>query len=186
MNVYASDLINLDDISLNEETASELVSTTWRRILARTGTQNIRAQYLGVDKDGVLSFKCNSGTVPGKYWKVRIKFKDIDKAKEYLRKSILNRRMNAVKLLIDGDIQIHCTGHAWKYYCQYVAWKNGYGLEKETRRPVVRNPKEDKLICKHTYACVLWMNDKRNLNQLSKDLVRVKVLPNTLDRIFRR
>ncbi len=34
----------------------------------------------------------------------------------------------------------------------YKAWMRGYGLVRETRRPIVRNPKEQGFVCKHLYA----------------------------------
>ena len=34
----------------------------------------------------------------------------------------------------------------------YKAWMRGYGLVRETRRPIVRNPKEQGWCCKHLYA----------------------------------
>lgn len=37
----------------------------------------------------------------------------------------------------------------WGY--KYMAWKGGYGIEKETRRPVVRNPYERGHLCKHLF-----------------------------------
>lgn len=35
----------------------------------------------------------------------------------------------------------------WGY--KYMAWKRGYGLERETRKPRVRNPHERGFLCKH-------------------------------------
>ena len=34
---------------------------------------------------------------------------------------------------------------------KYLAWKKGYGLEKELRRPRVRNPHQKGFVCKHLY-----------------------------------
>lgn len=36
---------------------------------------------------------------------------------------------------------------------KYKAWKYGYGLEKELRRPTIRNPQLRGYVCKHLYQC---------------------------------
>ena len=41
---------------------------------------------------------------------------------------------------------------AFQYWgFKYIAWKKGYGLQKETRRPMVRNPHQQGHVCKHLY-----------------------------------
>lgn len=37
----------------------------------------------------------------------------------------------------------------WGY--KYMAWRRGYGIQRETRRPVVRNPHQRGRVCKHLY-----------------------------------
>lgn len=38
---------------------------------------------------------------------------------------------------------------------KYMAWKNGYGLEKEIRVPRVRNLHQQGYVCKHLYQCCM-------------------------------
>ena len=52
--------------------------------------------------------------------------------------------------IANGVIVSNCPAfHYWGY--KYKAWKMGYGLEKELRRPVIRNPHEKGYVCKHLY-----------------------------------
>jgi len=52
--------------------------------------------------------------------------------------------------IANGVIVSNCPAfHYWGY--KYKAWKMGYGLEKELRRPVIRNPYEKGYVCKHLY-----------------------------------
>jgi hypothetical protein len=45
------------------------------------------------------------------------------------------------KLMLDGGLKVSCDCPAFHYWgYKYKAWKMGYGLEKELRRPVIRNP----------------------------------------------
>lgn len=50
----------------------------------------------------------------------------------------------------------NCTCPAFLYWgFKYMAWKNGYGLERETRVPRVRNPHQQGYVCKHIYQCCM-------------------------------
>lgn len=52
--------------------------------------------------------------------------------------------------IANGVIVSNCPAfHFWGY--KYKAWKLGYGLEKELRRPVIRNPFSKGYVCKHLY-----------------------------------
>lgn len=52
--------------------------------------------------------------------------------------------------IANGVIVSNCP--AFHYYgFKYKAWKLGYGLEKELRRPVIRNPHGKGYVCKHLF-----------------------------------
>lgn len=52
--------------------------------------------------------------------------------------------------IANGVIVSNCP--AFHYYgYKYKAWKMGYGLEKELRRPIIRNPFGKGYVCKHLY-----------------------------------
>lgn len=52
--------------------------------------------------------------------------------------------------IANGVIVSNCP--AFHYYgYKYKAWKLGYGLEKELRRPIIRNPLGKGYVCKHLF-----------------------------------
>lgn len=52
--------------------------------------------------------------------------------------------------IANGVIVSNCPAfHFWGY--KYKAWKMHYGLEKELRRPVIRNPYGKGYVCKHLF-----------------------------------
>ena len=52
--------------------------------------------------------------------------------------------------IANGIIVSNCPAFAfWGY--KYKAWKLHYGLEKELRRPIIRNPYGKGFVCKHLY-----------------------------------
>lgn len=56
------------------------------------------------------------------------------------------------KIMLNGGLKVHCNCpafHFWGY--KYKAWKMHYGLEKELRRPVIRNPYGKGYVCKHLF-----------------------------------
>ena len=55
-------------------------------------------------------------------------------------------------MVLKSGLKIHCNCPAFHYWgYKYMAWKNGYGLQKETRRPKIRNPYERGYVCKHLF-----------------------------------
>lgn len=55
-------------------------------------------------------------------------------------------------IVLRSSLKIHCNCPAFHYWgYKYKAWKLGYGLQKETRRPVIRNPYEQGYVCKHLF-----------------------------------
>lgn len=95
-----------------------------------------------------------------------------------LSKSISRYDCNGIKIIsidiVEGDdyfYDICLFNEPHDYICQdvlvsncpaflywgfkYMAWKNGYGLERETRVPRVRNPHQQGYVCKHIYQCCM-------------------------------
>lgn len=63
------------------------------------------------------------------------------------------RNFNEIeKIMRDGGLKVHCNCpafHFWGY--AYKAWHQHYGLVKELRRPIIRNPYGKGYVCKHLY-----------------------------------
>ena len=56
------------------------------------------------------------------------------------------------RIMLNGGLKVHCNCPAFSFWgYKYKAWKMHYGLEKEMRRPVVRNPFGKGYVCKHLF-----------------------------------
>lgn len=95
-----------------------------------------------------LVFKTKSGTYKNVIWTQRIRITD-----DLVKAVVEGKKFSTVENLIKyTNIKVFCNCPAFLYWgFKYKAWKKGYGLEKELRRPVVRNPREQGALCKHLY-----------------------------------
>jgi len=96
-----------------------------------------------------LVFRVASGTYGKRViYTVTLELDDADLANLQAAK----RHLDVEAILKTTNIRVHCTCPAFHYWgYKYMAWKRGYGLEKEVRRPVIRNPHEQGYVCKHLY-----------------------------------
>lgn len=127
------DLLRTRDFLKVKERASQL----------RYGTDLVAIQY----SENLLVFKTASGTYGRrKYHVQKIKIDEdllsfIESGKPF---------KDVESLIRDAKLKVYCSCEAFLYWgFKYIAWKKGYGLEKETRRPIVRNPLEQGSVCKH-------------------------------------
>ena len=142
-----------DLVPLLEETNKELRNKAWKQVSARVKSQNLIVTYLGVNKNGVISFKCTSGTTPGQFWYQQIVFKDFALGLQILSESPKSTQRDLINLLQKGDLLVYCNDPSFKYFgWQYIGTKNGYSLKSETRYPKKRNPNLTGSICKHLVA----------------------------------
>lgn len=51
-----------------------------------------------------------------------------------------------------------------------MAWKDVYGLEKETRAPKRNNTRLQGALCKHLYSVIELLNEKRIIDLIARDL----------------
>jgi len=104
--------------------------------------------YQGVDRNGVISFKTTSGTIPGKFWNQLIKLEDLDEAIEALEDDDTMNPSDAVNLAVFGDVRVHCDDPSFLYWgWQYISWEMDYGIEREDRFPQIRNPRLKGTLC---------------------------------------
>lgn len=136
---------------------------TYRNLLAEKDFLKVQLRARVVSKSGVilraiyyknreLMFLTHSVTDPKLVYTERIELSDLD------IDAILNAKKfrDIENLIKNGNIKIYCSCPAFHYWgYQYMAWKRGYGLVKETRRPKIRNPYEKGYLCKHLYAIML-------------------------------
>lgn len=157
---------------LNEANMKELVddskSTDPKRIeLSNT----IYSEYKGVDSDGTLLFESDSQTRSGLVHKQRIfynRFFDlldkVDDNDEITVEDVID--------ILTGDVYIDCNCESHLYYgFAYKAFKNDYGLRKETREPMKNNVSLNGSACKHTLSVLELLNHSDTLYQeIAKDL----------------
>lgn len=53
------------------------------------------------------------------------------------------------RLLLEDNVQVHCTCDAYKYFYQWAATKRGFALESQKIPARIRNPKKHGTVCKH-------------------------------------
>lgn len=115
------------------------------RSLMRDGAQLTAILY----SEHKLLFSVASGTYGKRImWQVEVSLEDCT------LESIENcKSFKDVEILLkNSELKVSCTCPAWTYWgYKYLAWKRGYGLEPEHRRPVIRNPHEQGFLCKHLY-----------------------------------
>ena len=119
--------------------------------------KGLRSYFRGVNKKGYLRFETDSRTVKGKKWKQVVYLKDLDKI-------ALQKKPQSIDKVIDkalaGNVAVHCDCPKFHYWgFKYMAWKRGYGIEEETRYPVVRNKRLQGGVCHHLEA-LLFVNHK--------------------------
>ena len=116
------------------------------RELMRDGT-NLNSIYV---KEQTLIYKTNSSdyrhnkiTYTQRLYIEDASFENVIKAKNF---------NELEKIMLNGGIKIHCNCPAFHYWgYKYKAWKMHYGLEKELRRPIIRNPNAKGYVCKHLF-----------------------------------
>lgn len=178
------DLTILDLEKLYEETSTELRQSTWPRIVARVRSQNIRAEYLGCNQNGMLMFRTNSGTTFGRWWYQEIEFVNMQQCVDMLKGSLLLRKKRVIDMLLTGQIKVNCNCPCWSYYFKYTAWKGGYGIVKEVRPARIRNPHNDKCLCKHLVAVLILL--PMVSNHILNDYNKKKIFPTFIERIKKK
>lgn len=147
------------------------------RKLQATGSQLFDILY---DKGRVV-FKTRSATDP-----LHITYTQTLDILECVPTKLANLKYTNVKsMLMETNLKIHCNCPAFHYWgYKYMAWKKGYGIQKETRFPKIRNPHERGYVCKHLYfvlqvlpfissqlASKLLRNaNKQEVGELKKDI----------------
>lgn len=132
----------------------------YKRLLSEKKFLRVQERARALLKDGaelqailykkqMLIFKVTSGTY-GKPVQWTVKVQVDDATLEFLLQC--KNFFELEHLIKDSGLKIHCDCPAWLYWgYKYMAWKKGYGLEREMRRPKIRNPHEQGFLCKHAY-----------------------------------
>lgn len=98
-------------------------------------------------KDNRLMFKTLSGTDKKTLWTQIVEIQDID---ANVVQSLGFHQL--VDVIRHAKLKVFCNCPAFLFWgFQYLSWRKGYGLVKETRRPKVRNPHQKGNVCKHLF-----------------------------------
>lgn len=129
------------------------------RKLMGNGTDLVAILY----KDKRLLFKTASGT----YGK-KVIWHQIVEIDDATLENLQNAKFKDVETLIrESNLKISCNCPAFSFWgFKYIAWKKGYGLEKELRRPRVRNPHEKGFLCFVAGTRVLTESGYKNIEDI--------------------
>lgn len=117
------------------------------RKLQGSGTDLIGIYY----KDSELVFKTRSGTDRRIIWTQHLVLANVTPEAVLMAKDF----KTVEEMIKNTDLKISCDCQAFHYWgYKYMAWRRGYGLIKETRRPKVRNRNQEGFLCKHLYLVV--------------------------------
>lgn len=135
---------------------------TYRRLLSEKQFLNVQARARVLMRDGTdlsaiyyrdknLIFKTRSATNRRIIWTQTLHLESV--TPEEIRSA---KDFRDVELMIqNAQLKVHCNCQAFHYWgYKYMAWKNGYGLERETRAPTIRNRGEHGFLCKHLFLVV--------------------------------
>lgn len=133
---------------------------TYRALLSEHDFLKVQLRARAVWKNGIvlkaiyykeneIMFQTRSVTEPGIIYTERVQLTDLA-IEDILKAKKFREIENMIK---NGNIKVYCSCPAFLYWgYKYMAWRKGYGLEKETRAPKIRNPYERGWVCKHLYA----------------------------------
>lgn len=142
-------------VPINEMTRIDILRGADAPRLQRSKDKRIIVKFMGVtEMRGWLRFDVTSQYTPGKHYLVYIKLKDAKDIK-YLKEF---KKRDIIRLLLNGNLSMHCSCPDWKYRMSYQSYQMGYGLFKELRYPHIANPKLAGTVCKHCLAVLRLIN----------------------------
>ena len=106
------------------------------------------SKFQSINDKNICHFKTPSHTKPGVVYDEWVRLVDLE---ELIQKfSGTKKPLEIIRMALEGNIEIHCTCPAWKYWgFQHIGTRDDYAIEKEPRFPKVRNPQLLGSVCKH-------------------------------------
>lgn len=134
-------------------------------------SKNIQSKYIGISKYGVLNFETTSETHSTVKWYQELHFPSFNGFLNIIEQGD-EIDENDVKMAIFGsDVKLSCDDPSFLYWSwKYKAWRDSYGLEKETRAPKRNNTRLQGALCKHLYSVVELLGESRILKLITRDL----------------
>lgn len=159
---------------INEATYKELLSMAERKRVKRASLMSTK--YLGVTSSrGWIKFTTESQRIKGKYYTQYIKLAEANDIKYFKEFNV----RQITRLFISGDIQVSCTCPDMRYRYRYMAYNLGYGIQKETRFPKIRNPQLEGSVCKHLIVVLKVI--QMNWSKIARDMGKSKFFRKKMD-----
>lgn len=134
-------------------------------------SKHVQSKYIGISKYGVLNFETTSETHSGVKWYQEVHFPSFTGFMNIVENGDVIDTEDLKKAMSSDNIKISCDDPSFLYWAwKYMAYRNDYGLEKETRAPKRNNTRLQGALCKHLYSVIELINDKRILDIIAKDL----------------
>lgn len=134
-------------------------------------SKHVQSKYIGISKYGVLNFETTSETYSGVKWYQEVHFPSFVGFMNIVEQGDEIEAEDVKKAMSSDNIKISCDDPSFLYWAwKYMAWKDVYGLEKETRAPKRNNTRLRGGLCKHLYSVIELLNEKRIIDLVTRDL----------------
>lgn len=135
---------------IDELTRNQILKDVQRKVIKRAESLAL-PEYIGITEDYIVQMRVKSSTGSGSYI-VKIKlveYPDIDTEEDLTTRE-------KVRLSLAGDIAIHCTCPAFKWWgYEYIMTQLGANSSSvQDIYPKIRNPKLEGTLCKHSYRAI--------------------------------
>lgn len=128
-------------------------------------------RYKGITRDGIVYYDVRSASGHGSYV-VKIKLEDFLEA---MSEEDLTPQ-EVIRLAIDGDIKVHCSCPAYRYWgFEYINTQlDSNEGDPQERFPIIRNPHLTGILCKHIYKVLQTL--PMNWNTIASDVANERYL----------
>lgn len=134
-------------------------------------SKHVQSKYIGISKYGVLNFKTSSETHSGVEWYQEIHFPNLSRFMNIVEQGDVIEPQDVEKVLKSDNVKISCDDPSFLYWAwKYKAYRDDYGLEKETRAPKRNNTRLVGALCKHLYSVIDLITNKNIITQITQDL----------------
>lgn len=134
-------------------------------------SKNVESKYIGISKYGVLNFETTSETHSGVKWYQEVHFPSLSGFMNIVEQGDEIDAVDVQKAMKSDNIKISCDDPSFLYWAwKYKAWRDVYGLEKETRAPKRNNTQLKGALCKHLYSVIELLGQKRIIDLITRDI----------------
>lgn len=158
--------------SLTEATLTQLKRTALNQDPTRVKkSKHVYSKYIGISKYGVLNFSTTSEEHSGVNWYQEILFPSFNGLMNIVEQGDEIDEQDVRKILKQDNIKLTCDDPSFGYWSwKYKAYRDGYGLEKETRAPKRNNTRLKGSTCKHCISVIELLNQSPVIKQITQDL----------------